>query len=244
VALPCPLQGAGAWNVRAVVTILVCVWGVAPGVGKSTLCAALSAALADGGLRVDHFREEEILTRPEFVDVAAEFRGTGAVELPTLLAASALFADAIDAGTADVVVADALAPFVPTLLAMGHDDRAIDAFSAELGATLSRVSPTLVYLDGDAATALGRAAEREGTHWVGNYVSKLSRYKVQPPVHDLASAIGYLRRERTVTFAAARRMGWPLVHVERATELSPGDVLAVALGHLRPRLFRLRAGLR
>jgi hypothetical protein len=63
------------------------------------------------------------------------------------------------------------------------------------------------------------------------------RYKVQPPVHDLASAIGYLRRERTVTFAAARRMGWFLAHVEGATELSPGDVLAIALGHLRPRLF-------
>jgi hypothetical protein len=135
------------------VTILVCVWGVAPGAGKSTLCSALGAALADAGLRVDHFREEEILTRPEFASVAGEFRRTGAVELPTLLASSARFAAAIHAGGADVVVADALAPFVPTLLALGHGDQAIAAFTAELAGILSGVSHVLVYLDGSPGTA-------------------------------------------------------------------------------------------
>jgi hypothetical protein len=86
------------------VTILVSVWGAAPGAGKSTLCAGLCALLAGEGLRVDHFREEEILTRPEFGEVAGEFRGTGAVELRTLLEANARFAGAVRAAGDDVVV--------------------------------------------------------------------------------------------------------------------------------------------
>jgi len=221
-------------------TVLVCVWGVAPGAGKSTLCSALSATLAEAGLRVDHFREEEILTRPEFGCVAAQFRRAGTVTLSALLESSARFADAIRAGGADVVVADALAPYVPTLLALGHSEQAIDAFAVELAGTLASVSPVLVYLDGDAGTALARAAEREGPQWLDGYIDKLARYQVQPPVSDLASAIGYLRRERAVTLAVARRMSWPVVAVEGATELSPDQVLAIAERGLRTWLAQLR----
>jgi hypothetical protein len=215
------------------VTILVSVWGAAPGVGKSTLCAGLSALLADAGLRVDHFREEEILTRPEFDKVAEEFRETGVVELRTLLEASARFADAIRAAGDDVVVADALVPFLPTLLALGHSDQAIAAFTGELAGILSGLSPVLVYLDGSARTALAQASKREGPQWLGEYVGKLVRYGVRPPVRDLASAVEYLRRERAVTLAAARRMGWPVIRIDRATELPPGEVLAIAWDGLR-----------
>ncbi len=222
-------------------TILVCVWSVAPGAGKSTLCRALSAALADAGLRVDHFKEEEILTRPEFASVAAEFRRTGTVTLPALLTSSARFCEAIRAGGADVVVADALVPYVPTLLALGLSDQAIAAFTAELAGTLSAVSPVLVYLDGSAGTALARAAEREGPQWLDAYISKLAHYQVRPAVSDLASAIGYLRHERAVTLAAARRMGWPLVPVAGTTELSPAQVLAITRRNLRPWLAQLGA---
>jgi hypothetical protein len=221
------------------VTILISVWGAAPGAGKSTLCAGLCALLAGEGLRVDHFREDEILSRPEFDEVAREFRWTGAVELPTLLEASARFAGAVRAAGDDVVAADALVPFVPTLLAMGHDDPAIAAFTGALGGLLSGLSPVLVYLDGSAGTALARAAEREEPRWLDEYVGKLARYGVRPPVRDLASAVEYLRRERAVTLAAARRMGWPVIRVEGATELPPDDVLAIARHGLRPWLPRL-----
>jgi len=75
---------------------------------------------------------------------------------------------------------------------------------------------------------------------LSHYVGKLARYGVRPPVRDLASATGYLRRERAVTIAAAHRMGWPLIRVEQATQLSPGDVLAAAQRGLRPWLAQLR----
>jgi hypothetical protein len=95
-------------------------------------------------------------------------------------------------------------------------------------------------LDGDAGTALARAAGREGPQWLGDYVGKLARYGVRPPVRDLASATGYLQRERAVTLAAGRLMGWPLIRVEEATQLSPGQVLATAQRGLRPWLAHLR----
>ncbi|MFF7645822.1 glutamate ligase domain-containing protein [Streptomyces canus] len=111
-------------------TVLITVWGASPGVVKSTLCAGPSQWLADTELRVDHFREEEILTRPQFAAVAEEFKATGSVEPGTLIAATARFVDAVVGSGDDVVIADALMPFVPTLPAMGHGEETIDAFIA------------------------------------------------------------------------------------------------------------------
>ncbi|MGW6057467.1 hypothetical protein [Streptomyces sp. NPDC055189] len=207
-------------------TVLITVCGASPGVGKSTLCGGLSRWLADdAGLRVDHFREEEILTRPQFAAVAEEFGTSGRVGPETLLAATAEFVDAVVASGDDVVIADALVPFVPTLLAMGHDTETIDSFMADLTKVLAPVSPVMVFLDGNAGTALPRAATREGEGWLDWYVAKLSRYEVTPPVTDVASAARYLLRERAVTLGAVRREGWRLAVVERADELSRGEVL-------------------
>ena len=66
-------------------TVLVVAWGASPGIGKSTLCAGLSEWLSDAGLQVDHFQEEEILTRPQYADVASHFLATGEVEREALL---------------------------------------------------------------------------------------------------------------------------------------------------------------
>ncbi len=189
----------------AAMTVLIAVWGVAPGVGKSTLCGGLARRPAEAGLRVDHFREEEILARPQFAAVAGAFRTTGAVGPETLIAATAEFVDSVRAGGDDVVIADALVPFVPTLLAMGHGEDTIDAFMTDLTTVLAPVSPVMVFLDGDAGAALSRAVGREGEQWLDRYVGKLTRYEVRPPVTDLASAVTYLRREREVTLDAAAR---------------------------------------
>jgi thymidylate kinase len=215
-------------------TVLITVWGASPGMGKSTLCAGLVQWLADTGLRVDHFREEEILTRPQFAAVADEFKATGTVQLQTLIAAAAKFVDAVMASGDDVVIADALMPFVPTLLAMGHGDEMIDAFMTDLTEVLARVRPVMVFLDGNAQSALSRAATREGEQWLDWYVGKLASYNVSPPVADVASAVKYLLRERAVTLGAARRKDWGLVVIERADELPAGEVLRVAQRGLGP----------
>jgi thymidylate kinase len=205
--------------------MLIAVWGAAPGVGKSTLCAGLARWLAGTGLRVDHFAEEEIFTRREFAEVAGHFRATGRVEPAMLLAAASRFAGSVLAGGFDVVVADALVPFVPSLLAMGCGDQAISAFVAELTGRLAPVQPGLVFLDGDPETALARAAAREGPGWLQRYASKLARYGLISKAGDLPAVVEYLERERALTLSAARQSGWSVITIGRGTELSPAEML-------------------
>lgn len=130
----------------------------------------------EAGLKVDHFAEEEILTRPQFTEVAAYFRATGGVEPAMLLAAASRFASAALAEDVDVVAADALVPFVPSLLAAGCDDEEIEQFVAALTRQLAPVEPLLLFLDGDPAVALARAAARKSSHWLEWYTRKLARH--------------------------------------------------------------------
>ena len=188
--------------------MLIAVWGASPGIGKSTLCGGLSEWLSGAGLRVDHFQEEEILTRPQYAEVASHFLATGEVERDALLSATARFADSVRAASTDVVIADALMPYVPSLLAMGHSELAITAFMAGLADILAPLRPVMIFLDGDASVALSRAAAREEPGWLEWYVGKLARYQVQPEVHDIASAAEYLRRERAITLSLVSRQNW------------------------------------
>jgi Mrp family chromosome partitioning ATPase len=137
------------------VTVFVAVVGAAPGVGKSTLCAGLTRALTDRGLSVDHFREEEILSRPAYAAVAAEFRANGVVRSDQLLAATVGY---VGSATADVVIADALFPYLPSLRAWGHTPEQIAGFLDDLA---DIVRPVVLYLDGDPLVLLPRAAARE-----------------------------------------------------------------------------------
>lgn len=208
-----------------IVAVLIAVWGAAPGIGKSTVCASLAQWLMDAGLKVDHFAEEEVFTRPQFAEVAAHFRATRSVEPAMLLAAASRFARSVLADDIDVAAADALVPFVPSLLAVGCDDDEIDRFVSDLTTELAPLEPVLLFLDGDPAVALARAAEREGPHWLEWYMAKLARYGLTPEPGDLASAITYLERERRVTLAAARKAGWRVITIEHATELPVTEVL-------------------
>jgi thymidylate kinase len=214
------------------VTPLFAVWGAAPGIGKSTLSAGLARWLTETGRRVDHFREEDLFTRPQFADVAAHFRATGQVEPGMLQAATSRFARSVLASDIDVVVADALVPFVPSLLAMGCSEDEIRQFVADLTTELAPIELTLVFLDGDPAAALARAAGREDTGWLQWYTRKLARYGLTPEPGDLASAVTYLERERTVTLAAVRCAAWRVIVIERATELSADEILRSALRQL------------
>jgi thymidylate kinase len=209
--------------------MLVAVWGAAPGIGKSTLSAGLARRLTETGRHVDHFAEQDILTRPQFAAVAAHFRATGQVEPGMLLAATSQFARSVLAGDIDVVVSDALVTFVPSLLAMGCNDQEVRRFVADVTNKLAPLDLVLVFLDGDPAAALARAASREDPGWLQWYTSKLARYGVTPQPGDLAAAVTYLERERTMTLTAVRQAGWPVVTIERATELSAAEILRRAL---------------
>jgi thymidylate kinase len=205
--------------------VLIAVWGAAPGIGKSTVCAGLARWLTEAGLKVDHFAEEEIVTRSQFAEVARHFKATGAVEPGTLLAASSRFARSVVGDDIDVVVADALVPFVPTLLAARCSEEKVCQLVAEITVALAPVEPVLLFLEGDPAAALARAAAREDPGWLAWYTSKLARYGLTPEPGDLGSAVTYLERERTVTLAAARRAGWSVIGIAGATELPADEVL-------------------
>jgi thymidylate kinase len=167
-------------------TVFVAVDGVAPGVGKSTLCAGLVRGLAADGWSVDHFREEEILTRPAYAAVADEFRSAGVVRPQTLLAATRRF---VGESTADVVVVDALFPYLPSLRAWGHSPAQLTRFLADLARI---VTPVVLYLDDDPRPALERAIAREADPaWFTWYAAKLG-------AADLADAAAYLRTERGI----------------------------------------------
>jgi hypothetical protein len=131
-----------AWSKLTIVAVLIAVWGAAPGIGKSAVCAAVAQWLMEAGLKVDHFAEEEILTRPQFAEVAEYFRATGGVEPAILLAAASRFASSVLADDVDVVAADALVPFVPSLLAAGCDDDETEQFVAALTIQLGPVEAT------------------------------------------------------------------------------------------------------
>ena len=54
----------------------------------------------------------------------------------------------------DLVVTDTLFPFVPSLLAWGHDEATIRSFLSRLRTALQPLQPVIVYLDGEPADAL------------------------------------------------------------------------------------------
>ena len=204
--------------------VLIAVAGAAPGIGKSTLCTAVTGWLSGLGLRVDHFREHEVLTRDEFASVAAEFEARGVVQLSTLLSAVADFVSSIQASGDEVVITDSLIPFVPSLLAWGHDEEAMTRFLHDLSGLLEPVAPIVVYLDGDPSAAVARAADREGPGWLDWLIDKLARYRVSPAVHDLDTAGTYLGRERAVTLRLVRQQPWDLLVVDEADSLPPLEV--------------------
>ena len=168
-------------------TVIIAVWGASPGIGKSTLCEGLASVLSG---QVDLFREEDLPTRPAYATVTAEFEDSGRVALDTLRDATTRFV--ADCASYDAVVADALLPYVPSLLAFGHTEPEIDEFVDGLAAITAGVRTVVLFLDGDPATGLRRAAEREEPGWLDWYIGKLARYGVSPPVHDFASAVNYL----------------------------------------------------
>ncbi len=211
-------------------TRLVAVFGASPGIGKTTLARRLAAEARRIG-SVDRFDEEDILSRSEFATVATQFRATGVVDLDVLLDASTRFV--VSAMAYDTVVTDTLFPFVPSLLAWGHDEATIRSFIAQLHSILERLRPFFVYLDGEPAEALSRAAKRSGDVWLHNFLAKVTTYKATPPIRDLPGTVAHLRRERDVTVGCLIDAGFNVAILRDAHTRAADDVAAEALSHLK-----------
>lgn len=209
---------------------LIAVIGSSPGVGKSTLCRALAASL-DGS--VDHFEEPEILTRQAFQPVAEEFADGSGVVSPSTLAdcTRAFVAESLAAGR-EHVVADALLPYIPSLVAWGHDEQVLNAFMDELARAVEPADVTVVYLHDDPDTALRRAIEREDDGWIDWYVGKLARQPGTRAMRDFDSAVAHLRAEADLTRRLLTRTGWRVVSADVAG-LGPDEVFARVRRDLR-----------
>ncbi|MER0481433.1 hypothetical protein ABR737_24365 [Streptomyces sp. Edi2] len=196
---------------------LIAVIGNSPGVGKSTLCHSLAAWLRDAGATVDHFQEADILTRPAFRRVAEEFAdGNNSVHPETLIESTrTCLAESRTAGI-DVLVTDALLPFIPSLVAWGHDEPAIAGVLHELTTAVEPTQVTVVYLHDDPSTALHRAITREGPDWEHWYLTKLAASPGTRSVHDLASAAAHLRHETTLTQRLLATTPWTVLTVDVA----------------------------
>jgi hypothetical protein len=204
---------------------VVAVVGAAPGVGKSTLCAALGRRLRDRGERVDHFDEPDVLRRPEFADVAAAFRTTGSVPPETLVAATVDYVEGAAQRGIGVVVMDALLPFIPSLLAFGHAEHAIAGVLDGLAKRIAYADTLVVFLDGDPDRALDRAAAREDEGWIGWYATKLVRYGLVAADPGRAELRAYLTYERDVTRRLLDRSPWDVLVLPDALDRSP-DLMA------------------
>lgn len=209
-------------------TRLITVAAASPGAGKSTLAAGLVDWLRDRGLRVDHFREEEVLTRTPFMSLAREFTATGRVHPSTLLETTQAYLAGLDAEGVDVAVTDALVPFVPSLMGWGYDEAAIASFLADLAARIGWAEPIVVYLDDDPSPALARAIDREGPAWQDWLLAKLGAYPVNPPVRDLDTACGYLRYERAVTLRLLAELPWQVLVIDQPDPPSATSVQRLA----------------
>lgn len=220
-------------------TRLIAVAGACPGTGKSTLCAGVADWLRSRGLRVDHFKEEEVLTRDAFAPLAQEFTATGEVRLSTLLATTkAYLAHAKQQGV-DVAVTDALVPFVSSLKGWGYSEVAMSAFPAELADRIGEADPVVVYLNDDPTAAVPRAVAREGLAWQDWLLTKLGQYPVDPPVRDLNAACGYFRDERDVTLRLLAQLPWEIIVLEQTDPPSPDGVQRLAREGLARTVARL-----
>ncbi|KOG74491.1 hypothetical protein ADK38_40180 [Streptomyces varsoviensis] len=191
--------------------------GSSPGVGKSTLCGALARQYRDAGARVDHFEEADILTRPAFAPVADEFAGgTGSVRPETLVEAVRTYVSQARAEGVDVLVTDALIPFVPSLVAWGHEEAAISAVVRDLVTAVEPTPVTVVYLRDDPDVGLRRALEREGPEWADWYVGRLAGSPGTRSVTSLAAAAEHLRREAELTLRLLAATPWTVVAVDVA----------------------------
>lgn len=196
---------------------IVMVTGAVPGLGKSTLCGSLGAALESQGHTVEHFAEADILTCDEFQDVIAAFRSTGSASREQLLDATRRYLDRCLRQRSRYVVQDMLLPYLPSLLAWGHSDQDIGAFFEDLARLASEVELLELHIEGDPHAAVLRASRREGMGWIEASIAKFGRYENAEPVSDLASLVRYMTHAQERSRRLLRGAPWTVITFDAAS---------------------------
>lgn len=213
--------------------LVVAVDAVAPGAGKSSIAGVLAEELAHRHTVV-LFEEAEILTEACFAEVANEFRTVGRVVSETLLRCTRRYLAGLEG--VDIVVLDALLPFIGSLMGWGADLRRVSKFVDSLAETLESLGcvTVFVYLDGEPSAALDRAIAREADpRWLDWLIATL-RDADGPPVLDRPSLERFLERRRESATRLLSKPGrpWTLRVIHDAVERSPEDVLTAVRGAL------------
>ncbi len=158
--------------------VLILVTGSVPGVGKSSLARGLADAFDVDNRRVELFREEDIRRNAAFRQVMYEFDAMGEVQRATLLSAAAGYLASIRKRGSDVVVLDALLPYLPSLLAWGDTDDDIGNFFDRLSELFDGYAVLEVHLLANPRVALARAAQREGGAWLESHIAKVLAVRI------------------------------------------------------------------
>jgi hypothetical protein len=215
-------------------TKLVAVTGVAPAVGTSTLARELRDRWTVDGLRVDLVEEDELLTRAEFAPAARELAVTGACAAATLASCVATFAERSAAADHDVVICDALLPFVRSLSDWDNGEIVIDGFLEACTSALASMPFTVVYLDADIYAALRHAMVREPPGWLDWYVSHLLRNTAVSTSSQLDLAVSVLDAEREMALRLMAKHGWDVRRIPEVDLLTVDEVLDRAHRRLEP----------
>lgn len=188
---------------------------------------------------MDHFREEEILSRAAFAEVARQFRDTGQVDPAALLAATTRYVESLDAQGVQVAVLDALLPFIPSLLAWGYDDAAGGEFVADLSERLRDRPLVLLYVDGAPERAIARAVRRENPAWLTWLIDRYQGVRGDQPVRDEPSLCRHLHRRRRLTLELLAEYGWDIVTLDSDTSSAEELLTAATTALMRRDLGRV-----
>lgn len=209
-------------------TRIVAVAGVAPAVGTSTLAVGLHDWMTERGLSVDLVEEDEVLTRPVFAPMARELAVTGICTVATLTSSIEAFVNEVAESAYDVVICDALFPFVRSLHDWDSGEIAIDGFLADCTRALAAVPFTLVYVDADIYAALRHADVREPSGWLEWYLANMIRDEPSADLDPVDVAVDLLARERDEALRLMTQHGWDVRRVPESDLLTPAEILDLA----------------
>jgi hypothetical protein len=161
--------------------------GSASGAGKSTLAAAVARDLEAPNRRVRLLSEDDLLEMGSFARFERRLGPTDPethrADEALIEAARALVEDELAArqraagASSHVLLTDALLPGFFWLFGRYDPDR-VRGVAERLAEVAAPVDPLLVYLRGDPAALVARAAAERGADWPSRMVGSVSRWRV------------------------------------------------------------------